>query len=352
MKIPYFCEKNKNKINGITPWFIGFYFLLVFLPWYQKPAFIGTILNSSTFASIFYRIFLFALLLLMTIFVYFANRPKLAKNMLICFIVCAFYILVVLLLGQNSFHFEGTSAIGEKVVADVNVGLYEYLKTGGGYVYALFFNYSLLFILPSAFKSKKGIFIVCLLYILVGYITVIYSLATEFENYVSRFTGVIRAYRVVVSSLFSSKNTWGKVLFGSFIGSLSLAWLSTKKTFIVLFHASAFIFVVFTYASACDTALIAEVLTLVVYLVLLLMKGLKEGRTWCFVLLTLVSVFSIIAGFGFSVEAFRTKLPFSIVYSKLSSMTFDSIFTRIEIWLSFFSMLSGYRIIFGYGSIL
>jgi O-antigen ligase len=351
MRFFEFCEKRKKLINLLVPWLLGLYFILVFLPWYAHPAFLSSFFGSSTIVYLAYRAILVLFFLSISLFVYFANRPKISTNMVFCFLLGMTYVFLVLILGQSSWHYEGTSLIGETVVANVTLGAFEYIKSIASYMFAFVFNFSLFFVLPSALKDKKSILIVFLIVIASGAISVVYSIAAESSYYIDRIKGVQRVDRVAISSLFGSKNSWGKLLFGSFVASfisIKLVDGKWKKAFFILLLVA---FGFFTFLSACETALVAEVVVLSVLFFAFLVHGIKTRKKGYVISFVVVSSLFLILAFCFSIDSIRTKIPFSFIYNKISSTSFDSMVSREEIWYSFFQMLSGYRVLFGYGLI-
>lgn len=352
----------KDKINKLSIVVILLYYYIGLLSYITVPIrpIYNLFISSSSF-SIVVRACLTALVCFYSLLVIIVNREKMQWKWLIIFVyVLLFTLLSTALSPQNYTYIYVTKLYNIVHKAEIAPGLSRililYLSSISDFALAFCF----LFILPLVINDKKQLFILLIPVIVIAVFECIYSLVFEKEEYIKlikTFNDGYGGYQINIGATFGNKQDWGAFISTAF-GACFFVFLCIKEKkasnifFKIVLLFLSFVFLVFTAASLCKTAIISELIIFSFFVVFLLIKAKRDNKILFIVLTTIFMLLILLFILFLSLEQLRTNHYLELLYNLLNKYFFEkvsinTIWGRTSIWYKTIENLRTYNLFFG-----
>lgn len=337
-------RSKQNAISAFAPWFFASYFLLLVIPYSTgRIPVLYAALCVNVIGRVLFRLiptaYLFAYGLLSAI----ANKTRFRWEWMISMILLWIGYILTWIFIPDTYVYISQSWNISITYTSITVGWQETLIAFLTMIAETTMFVFWLSFFPSTVKTKKAIVIPLLTMVLFAWLSIILSVAIEWNLYMSLFKG---SDHKLIHSIFSQKNEFGAFLFIGTFASAFLCWfLKGKKK--IIFAASSFVLTVFTLIIRCYTALASEVVVMVA-LIILAARWLNSKKPYLGIAVA-GGMAALLAGFIATafIPAFRSNVPvFKIIYSSFNSLG-EEIATRTVIWEHLPDVAGGHNIFLG-----
>lgn len=345
-----FTKEKRGIINKIFPFIIASYFILVSLP---NISFLSFIFSKSIFNNL-YRALVAILFLSFSSCYWFANDFKVGKQNKACkiFVISTLIFLGISLLsplfGVTSL-VKSTYSDGYFRIIEItpSLGLISYFSYYGNLLINFVFIY-FFFILIGKIKDKKLFYVTYLTLIGFTGLACVLSIFLDYKNFLEVFQMNSTGYGSFdISSIFTSKNTFGAYLMLTVIFSTYLAFCKNKLFFIST--GVSFVFLVFSLSKTAIT--VALLYIAFSYFYQLHQNYKKNRKAWQ---ISLATIFIIILAFiVFVLTPINKQIKICSYINKfMFGSSNNSIKERMALQLIYFKNVKPLNLIFGYGNSL
>lgn len=184
--------------------------------------------------------------------------------------------------------------------------------------------------------------------VIFSFIGIIYSLVTEFSDYISFFKDGVS---IDIHSFYSNKNTYGYSLL---IGLLSCYVLSHKKSRIIL-NIIIYILFFFILLSRCSTVILISLITVPCFILFDIVRICKKkfalGLSYLIIFLLGVLTIFILFFVGGNQEKGFLNHFYELIKSTVNEKDYDSLTGRDYVWKYTFELIKNndLTLFFGYG---
>lgn len=357
-------EKFKKFLNIFTICVIFFYFfisLCAYATWF--PGF-PRFFRYSTTSGLIVRILVSILFVFCALLNFLSYRDKINKLWFIPFFVILFFGLIFTFFTPTEFRsLYRTTALydfmGEMITGVSDMTL---IKMSLSFLVDMLFGYTFLFIFPQTLKSKKFYLYFALSFVFVMFYSCIYSFVKEKNYYIEFVSGNWKYSPVTIGSIFGDKQQWGIFLAAGVPTSVLICYLASKiykdkkliKFLIIGFSIlSLVLMLICSLASFCKTAIIANILVVIVLLIgvalhLIIQKKKVLFGVLIFVFLGILLLIPTIFG---SVSALKNTKLGSLVNSIVQTLIDRSeqgAGSRFTILFSFLDKFPATNLMFGF----
>ncbi|MCQ2975610.1 MAG: hypothetical protein MJ211_12485 [Bacteroidales bacterium] len=236
------------------------------------------------------------------------------------------------------------------------------VKMSLSFIVDMLFAYSFVFIFPQTLKSKKFYIYFILSFVFVMFYSCIYSFIKERNYYIEFISGKWTYSPITIGSIFGDKQQWGIFLAAAVPSSILLCYLAAKfyrerkilKICIIVFSLVTFcLTLVCSLASFCKTAIIANILAIIVLLVGIALHLIIKKKKILFgvIIFAFLGLFLLIPTIFGSVSALKETKLGSLVNSILQTLADrgeQGAGSRLTILFSFLEKFPATNLMFGF----
>lgn len=334
----------RTKINAFAPIFLITYFLLLVFPYCTgRIPVLYDLVCVNVIGRVLFRLVPTGFLFTYGALAWVANRSKMRWEWL--FPLVALWVAYVLawIFTPDTYVFVSMSWNRSLTYSSTTIGWLDTAIAFGTLVAESLILLLWISIFPDVIQNRKAVFIPLIAVAAFAWLSVILSVALEWNLYVALIKG---GDHKGLHSIFFQKNEYGAFMFMGTFASAFLTFFSKSKTKWA-YLLSALGLTAVTMFVRCYTALMSETAVVAALLLVTIVQIKQENKRVAYALLGILTLaVAMVLIFTFT-PAIRDNQPiFRVFYSSLMSIEHE-VLTRTVIWKHLSDVVDGYHLFLG-----